>query len=189
MSLFDKPSLKIVVASGNPVKVSAVLGGLQLMLPGVIIETVSISVPSGVADQPITDEETLTGALNRVQNAKEAHREADAWVGIEGGVDYLHGELATFAWVVIQTEDLVGKARSGTFFLPKSVQALVEQGLELGKANDQIFSRTNSKQKGGAIGILTDDVLDRKQLYEQAVILALVPHKNKELYLPDTSIV
>ncbi|AMM51833.1 inositol monophosphatase [Rufibacter sp. DG15C] len=185
--MFDKPSLKVVVASGNPVKVSAALGGLQQMLPHATIETVSVTVPSGVADQPMTDAETLTGALNRVQNAKEAHPEADAWVGIEGGVDYLQGELATFAWVVIQTEDLVGKARSGTFFLPKAVQELVEQGMELGAANDQIFSRTNSKQKGGAIGILTHEVLDRKQLYEQAVILALVPHKNRELYLSESS--
>ncbi|QHL85923.1 non-canonical purine NTP phosphatase [Nibribacter ruber] len=187
MSLFNKPTLKVVVASGNPVKVSAALAGMQKMMPGASIETVSVSVPSGVADQPMTDEETLAGALNRVQNAKEANPLADAWVGIEGGVDYLQGELATFAWVVIQTEDLVGKARSGTFFLPKTVQELVEQGLELGKANDQIFSRINSKQKGGAIGILTDEVLDRKQLYEQAVVLALVPHKNRELYLPETA--
>ncbi len=52
------------------------------------------------------------------------------------------------------------------------------QGLNLGDADDQVFRRTNSKQGSGAVGLLTDDVVTRTTLYEQAVILALIPFKN-----------
>ncbi|WP_192820389.1 inosine/xanthosine triphosphatase [Rufibacter sp. LB8] len=175
-------SKKVVVASANPVKVQAALAGLQRMFPHDQFEAVPLEVPSGVADQPMTDQETLQGALNRVENAFTQRPEADFWIGLEGGVEQVHHELASFAWVVVKAGTTWGKARSGTFFLPQKVADLVNQGVELGPANDQIFSQVNSKQKGGAIGILSHGALGRKELYEQAVVLALVPFQNPELY-------
>ena len=172
----------VVVASTNPVKINAALGGLKRMFPEAEFKAQPVSVPSGVADQPMSDAETLEGATNRVNNAFAAHPDADFWIGIEGGVYSINKELAAFAWVVIRSKTLSGKARSGTFFLPRAVTELVEQGIELGTADDMVFNHSNSKQKGGAIGILTGDVLDRKELYEQAVVLALVPFKNEQLY-------
>lgn len=177
----------VVVASANPVKVNAALGGLQRMFPDVAFKTVPVNVPSGVADQPMTDAETLEGATNRVQNAFDAHPSADFWIGIEGGVSSIDGELAAFAWVVVRSKELAGKARSGAFFLPRAVTELVEQGIELGTADDMVFNHSNSKQKGGAIGILTGNVLDRKELYEQAVVLALVPFRNEQLYAANST--
>ncbi|MGV3539625.1 MAG: inosine/xanthosine triphosphatase [Rufibacter sp.] len=173
---------KVVVASTNPVKVNAALAGLQRMFPDEKFVAEPVYVPSGVADQPMTDEETLQGALNRVANAHTAVPGADFYVGLEGGVAPMADELASFAWIVVRSGDKLGKARTGTFFLPKQVAELVAQGVELGTANDQIFSQVNSKQKGGAVGILTNGVLDRKELYEQAVLLALVPFKTQGLY-------
>lgn len=179
----ENKTYNVIVASKNPVKVNAALGGLQRMFPETEFIPEPVNVPSGVADQPMTEQETLQGALNRVANAKELYPEADFWIGIEGGIDTIDGELAAFAWVVVQDREQLGKARSGTFFLPQKVRELVEQGVELGIANDRIFSHSNSKQKGGAIGILTNNVVDRRELYEQAVVLALLPFRNKSLYL------
>ena len=174
--------LSVIVASKNPVKLSAASDGLKRMFPAQSFSFYSVSVPSGVADQPMNDAETLQGAINRVNNAQKAHPDADLWIGLEGGVEPMHGELAAFAWIVVRSRDILGKARSGAFFLPRAVKELVEQGVELGVADDMVFNRQNSKQAGGAIGILTDNALDRRELYEQAVMLALVPFKNKELY-------
>lgn len=56
------------------------------------------------------------------------------------------------------------------------------EGKELGEADDLVFGQTNSKQANGAVGILTDNVLTRTTFYEPAVILALIPFKNPELY-------
>ena len=152
------------------------------MFPEEEFEERPVEVPSGVADQPMSDEETLTGAKNRVSNAYAANPQADFWVGIEGGVEHLDGGLAAFAWVMVRSGDRTGKARSGAFFLPPAVQELVIKGVELGTADDIVFGRTDSKRAGGAIGLLTHNVLDRRQLYEQAVVLALVSFRNEELY-------
>ena len=174
--------ISIVVASTNPVKVNAALGGFQQMFPGAEIKTKPVAVPSDVRDQPMSDDETYTGASNRAQNARKEHPQADFWIGIEGGIQTVKGELTAFAWVVVHSQNLEGKARSGAFFLPLAVAELVEQGIELGIADDMVFGSKNSKQAGGAVGLLTQNVLDRKQLYEQAVVLALVPFKNEQLY-------
>ncbi len=153
-----------------------------------------VDVPSGVSHQPMTDAETLTGARTRAGNARTAHPGADFWVGIEGGVE-IRGEgegekrrkgeeerMHAFAWVVILGRDLTGEARTGTFQLPPEISRLVRQGVELGHADDLVFQRSNSKQKDGAIGILTDGLIDRTAYYVHAVLLALVPFKKPELY-------
>ena len=45
-----------------------------------------------------------------------------------------------------------------------------------------IFGRTNSKQGNGAIGILTNDLVTRTDLYEHAVLLALAPFITPDYY-------
>lgn len=161
-----------------------------------------VDVPSGVSHQPMTDAETLTGARTRAGNARTAHPEADFWVGIEGGVEERMKDapmrtvatppseggrmkdegMHAFAWVVILSRDLTGEARTGTFQLPPEITRLVREGVELGHADDIVFQRSNSKQKDGAIGILTDGLIDRTAYYVHAVMLALVPFKKRELY-------
>ena len=151
------------------------------MFPSETFTAEGISVPSGVSDQPMTDTETLQGAFNRANNARTAHPDAHYWVGIEGGCEEKHGELWTFAWVVVLGAASVGKARTGAFMLPLEVANLVCSGIELGIADDQVFGRSNSKQTNGAVGLLTADLINRQQYYEHAVVLALVPFKNPNL--------
>ena len=176
----------IALASHNPVKIQATLNAFRRMFPGERFEVEGLTVSSGAPAQPMSDEETLQGAIQRAENAAAVLPEADYWVGIEGGVEDEDGETAAamvaFAWVVVRSGDRVSKARTGTFFLPAPVADLVRQGKELGEADDIIFGRSNSKQENGAIGLLTGNVIDRTGLYEHAVVLALVPFKNVGLY-------
>jgi inosine/xanthosine triphosphatase len=174
---------KIIVASLNPVKVRAALQGFHRMFPGVEFKVDTVSVLSSVSDQPESSRETLNGALARASNAAEACPEADYWVGIEGGVEKDGSEVSAFAWVVVKDKSgRAGKGRTGTFYLPRAVAELIAQGKELGEADDLVFKRANSKQDNGAVGILTGNVIDRTRLYEEAVILALMPFKNYDLY-------
>lgn len=152
------------------------------MFPEEAFAIQTVSSPSGVKEQPTSSEEALLGARNRSRQARDQMPDADYWIGIEGGIEELDGEMAAFAWIVIHSASRCGEARTGTFFLPERVANLVRQGMELGEADDVVFNRSNSKQENGAIGILTGDILDRTQLYEHAVILALVPFKNPALY-------
>ncbi len=173
---------RLVIASNNPVKLRAALAGFQLAFPAEQFQTSSVSLPSGVPDQPVGNHQTLQGALNRAQAARAVLPEADYWIGIEGGVEWDGPDLYAFAWVVVCSQTLTGRGRTGTFLLPPQVAQLVGQGMELGHADDIVFQRSNSKQEDGAIGLLTRNLLDRAGLYEHAVLLALVPFFNPELY-------
>lgn len=146
-------------------------------------EVEGVSIPSLVSDQPKSDAETFSGAINRADNAYREYSNADFWVGIEGGIEENNSDMEAFAWVVIRARDGgVGKARTGTFFLPAQIAKLIREGKELGEADNIVFGRINSKSENGAVGILTDNVIDRTKYYTEAVILALIPFKNKELY-------
>lgn len=174
--------IPIIVASQNPVKIACVKGAFRKVLDVTGMEFIGTSVPSQVSAQPLTDKETLLGAQNRVKNARDKHPNAEYWVGIEGGIEIKNGEMSAFAWVVIESRNQSGKARTGVFYLPNKIAELVRADVELGHADDIVFQRKNSKQKDGAIGILTKGVIDRTLYYEQAVIMALIPFINPELY-------
>lgn len=174
---------KIIIASKNPVKIRATKIAFEKMFPAEEFEFQGISVPSGVSDQPKNDPETFLGALNRAENVFNERSEADFFVGIEGGIEENNSEMEAFAWIVVKTKkDETSKAKTSTFFLPPRIVELIKQGKELGEADDIVFSKTNSKQENGAVGILTDNIIDREKYYEQAIILALIPFKNRELY-------
>ncbi|MFC2026045.1 inosine/xanthosine triphosphatase [Chloroflexota bacterium] len=158
------------------------LDGFERMFPGKVFKIKTVSTPSGVGDQPFSDKDTLRGAFNRANNAFQKIKDADFWVGIEGGVEPREGGLIAFAWIVVWSKVMVGKGRTGTFFLPPVVVDLIHQGKELGEADDIVFNRTDSKRENGAIGILTGDVINRAKLYEQGVILSLIPFVNPEIY-------
>jgi inosine/xanthosine triphosphatase len=172
----------IVIASKNPVKIRAIQQGFERMFPGELIEYQAVTVPSGVSEQPGSNMEALRGACNRVENAQKEYPDADYWAGIEGGVEELEEELTAFAWVIIRSKERLGKSRTGTFILPQAVSEHVRRGMELGAADDIIFGEFNSKQKNGAVGLLTRNAIDRTSFYTEAVILALIPFKNPHLY-------
>lgn len=175
---------KIIVASKNPVKIKAALQGFQEMFPNEDFMAEGIPIPSGVNDQPMGDEETFIGAMNRARGAQKAQPVADFWVGIEGGnILQKDNEMETMAWVVVfNRQGQMGKARSAGFFLPPRIVELVLQGYELGHADDIVFGVENSKQTTGSTGLLTDNVMNRMRFYLPTVILALIPFKKPALY-------
>ncbi len=174
--------MKVVVASENPVKVSATRKAFEALFPSEEIEITALSVASGVSDQPVSDAETRRGAMNRASIASEAIQHADFWVGLEGGIEAIDDQLMAFAWMHVKgSNGFLGQARTPTLPLPPGVKALVDEGLELGEANDRVFSTLNSKQGGGAFGLLTDGRLTRESIYAQTMLLALMPFAN-ELY-------
>jgi len=173
---------RLVVASQNPVKVRAVELGFERMFPGQRMELQAVKGESDVPDQPMSSIEALEGATNRAEVARTVVPDADYWVGIEGGIEDSHLGMRAFAWIVVMSRKCQGHGRTATFFLPEKVAELVRSGMELGDANDKVFGRSNSKQVNGAIGLLTGNVVDRTALYEQGVIMALVPFRNEGLY-------
>ena len=174
--------MQIIVGSQNPVKIRAVESAFEQVFPQTLFQISGCEAISGVSDQPMSDGETLLGAQNRADDCQRQHPEADYWVGLEGGCQFEGDALEAYAWMVIRTQNQVGKARTAAFILPNAVAQLVRQGLELGDADDQVFGQKNSKQRGGAVGLLTRNIIDRQSYYEHALILALIPFLHTDLY-------
>lgn len=173
----------VLVASLNPVKTEAIRDGFQKVFPDHHFDIIPVNTPSGVSDQPIGMNETLKGAVNRVEYLFRTQGKANFYAGIEGGVTIQDDEMYAFAWVVVRDQKgVISKAQTGHFQLPPRVRKLVEQGVELGHAMDRVFGLHNSKQESGAVGVLTDQVIDRKHYYVHAVILALIPFLKPELF-------
>ncbi|MCA9354555.1 MAG: DUF84 family protein [Candidatus Kaiserbacteria bacterium] len=174
---------KVIVGSNNPVKLEATERAFTAAFPGEQFSFFTHSAPSGVSDQPMGDDETKLGAENRAAACREAYPDADYFVGLEGGLILLDDEYWTSAWMCVQ--DTAGKisfGRTGAFLLPPRVSELIDQGEELGVATDIAFNETNSKHKGGAVGVLTNDVVNRADYYFQPLIFALIPFVKPELY-------
>lgn len=174
---------KVIVASTNLVKIEAARLGFVKMFPQDKFEFEGVSVASGVSDQPMTEEETVTGAKNRARNAQNEKPVADYWIGIEGGIGDKDNKMTAFAWIhCISKDGIESTGKTGSFFLPLKVASLIREGKEFSEADDIVFGRENSKQSNGTIGILTNDVITRTSYYTEAIILALIPFKNPELY-------
>jgi inosine/xanthosine triphosphatase len=206
----DAPRRRIAVAVGskNPVKMNAVSSTFLAYWPDAEIELSSHDVASGVRDQPWGDTETRQGALNRAEAAWSAHliqsgAPPDFAVGLEGGVteeDWashttpgLPGtSVSCFAYMAIMATSPSGGAprwgvaRTASFALPSRIVGLMRGNppMELGDADDAVFSDTNSKQKGGTVAKLTNGLISRTAYYEHALHLALVPfaHEDSGLY-------
>ena len=171
--------MKIVVASRNPVKIDAATRAFETLFPDAILEVIPVDVDSGAGDQPDSDEATRQGARTRALNSRRAEPDADFWVGLEGGVEIIDQQLMAFAWMSVQGRvGDVSEARSTTLPLPPAVKELLTGGMELGEANDRVFSTVNSKQSGGAYGLLTDGLYTREGIYAQTMIIALIPFVN-----------
>ncbi len=181
---------KIVVGSTNPVKIEAVRRVAQRVWRAVHVE--GIAAESGVSVQPLSDEESIAGAIQRAQQALALHKAtlpADgSWaetlgVGVEGNtVDTAYGMFST-AWIaVIDTTGQIGLGSSGRFALPDSVAAAIRDGGELGPLMDQLIGGHNIKQKQGAVGIFTHGLLGRTEALEVGVICALCRFVAPEFY-------
>ena len=175
--------MKVVVGSKNPVKVNATRVALKQVLgTGDDIVVVGVDAPSLVADQPMTEAETRLGAVNRVK-ACLAEYKANWYVAIEGGVDKFTDGPATFAYVAICNGEHWSVGRSANLPLPEMVYASLTAGEELGDVMDKLFDTHNIKQKGGAIGLLTNHLATRQSVYELAIILTMAKFNFLPLYI------
>ena len=177
--------MKIIVGSKNPVKVNAASNALGKVLgekyPGVTIEVSGTDAPSLVSDQPMTETETREGALNRVKACINKYQ-ADWYVAIEGGVDNFVDGPATFAYIAICNGQEWSVGRSANLPLPPSVYQSLIDGDELGDVMDKLFNTDNIKQKGGAIGLLTNHQATRQSVYELAITLAMAKFNYLAMY-------
>jgi len=156
--------VKIAIGTKNPTKVKAVNDAFASFIEA---EFISTNVPSNVSAQPLTDLETLTGAINRAKNALEAER-ADLGVGLEGGLIKTDFGYFLCNWGAIYVKDqqpiIAGGAR---IVVPDEIGELVFSGRELGDVMDIYARKKNVRHNEGAIGIFTNGIVDRTTMFKE----------------------
>jgi inosine/xanthosine triphosphatase len=158
--------INVIIAIGtkNPTKVNAVKTAFDAYLSG---EFVSTNVPSNVSAQPLTDSETMTGAINRAKNALEAEN-AQIGVGLEGGL--VKTEVGYFLcnWGAVVDRQLQPIVAGGArILIPEEIGSLVFNGNELGDVMDLYVKKHNVRQNEGAIGIFTNGIVDRTTMFTE----------------------
>lgn len=197
--------MHVVVASKNPTKLAGVTDAFQRVFFNASIDealtVTGVRVDSGVGEQPVGDEQTMQGALQRAEAARVAQPEADYWVGVEGGVVWHpapvtgaglspesgtgteQAELECMAWVaVLGADGRVGKARSNGFLLPPAMAALIASGVKQDLADNQVLGRADSGTTNGTVGYLSHNLITRTHYTADTVILALAPFVHPEHY-------
>ena len=168
------------VGSTNPVKLAAVSSVLGRITRDARVE--SVNVRSTVRDQPFGDDETIRGALARAHGARKAVG-AQLGIGIEGGVVDIENVMRTCAWAaVVDGDGREGVGGSLAMPLPAAVAKLVREGMELGHAMDRLTGEHNTKQRQGAVGILTAGLVDRQAAYEVILTYALARFLTPDLW-------
>lgn len=131
---------------------------------------------------PMSDDECITGARNRAVLAQQ-RLDANLGIGLEGGVNQETAGLMLLGWVVIIGEDgREGVGGGARLPLPAKIAKRVLSGEELGPVMDEILGQTDVKQRGGAVGALTNGLVLRSETFAVAVAYALAPFVSANLY-------
>ncbi|KAJ3231097.1 hypothetical protein HDU81_004038 [Chytriomyces hyalinus] len=165
----------VVVGTTNPAKLSAVTIALKELFPDRAQDLIvrGVSVKSGVSDQPMSDEETILGATNRAKRALESDAEADFGIGVEGGCQKIGDKYFEGGWtVVVDRNGVIGVGSSARYELSAKIMDKLLQGIELATVIDDISGETDVRSKGGAMGILTNGLLNRDTCYVHGIYFA-----------------
>lgn len=161
--------LSIAIASGNPAKVEPVSTVLNTL--GLQFTLSSIAADSGVSAQPMTLSETRLGAINRAQAASAGF---DIGIGLEGGVYELEGQMYLCNWGALATADgRIYTAAGAQIPLPGEIAEKLLDGHELGPVMDVYANEVGIRHHKGAIGILTGELVNRHEMFEQIVKLLM----------------
>ncbi len=141
------------------------------------IEIVPVSVPSGVPEMPMGEEEGLAGAANRARAALQLTG-ADLGLGLEGGVVIVDREeplLLLRNWAAAWDGARLWYGCGPGIQLPVELSRAILHGEELGVAIDRYAGQQDVRSGRGTFGVLTADLLDRAHAFEDAVLAALAP--------------
>ncbi len=176
----------INLGSKNQVKIDAlaeIIKDYQFLQHSTIVP---LDAPSRVYRQPMCIEETIIGAKNR---AKGAFKDCNLSFGIESGLIAIPhtntGYMDICACVVYDGHNQ-STGLSCAFELPPQVtKELLENGADINEAFYKCGYTSNPKlgSAEGAIGMLTNGRITRKEYTKQAIQMALIQLENYHLYL------
>jgi inosine/xanthosine triphosphatase len=163
----------VAVGSMNPVKIASTRAAFRSLWSAEDWRIEGCDVPSDVPDQPMSDREARRGAWTRANRAIELLN-SDFGIGLEGGLQQIDSRWYNSGWVVaLRNDGLEGTATTLRMMVPLRVMSVVSEGHELGEACDRVFRASDTKQRSGFFGVMSNNTIDRAEAFTDAVIAAL----------------
>jgi inosine/xanthosine triphosphatase len=179
--------IHILVASTRPAKVDAVRAAVEQVaavdsrFKSAAIE--SLEVGAVAPAMPMSDRETLDGARARAAAAARSAVSPFLAIGLEGGLSCEPLETLT-SWAAVTDGVRWGYGSGGRIVLPDAIAREVRGGRELGDVIDAAAG-TAIRGTRGAWGLLTLDLVGRRDAFVTATLAALAPFYNPSLYRDD----
>jgi len=174
--------MKIIVCSKNPVKIAAAQEAFQSHFSEIKVESIDLTNKIDILKQPMTSEETLNSAVNRINIARKL-TQAEYFVSMEGGMaEDKYGYFLTWYVCISDTSGQMSIAGGGRMPIPRSIYSELKENsnLELGDIMDRISNEKNVKQKGGSTAIFTGNRVFRKDVFKRELLMALIPFTSSE---------
>ncbi|TQR18403.1 DUF84 family protein [Psychrobacillus vulpis] len=163
--------MKILIGTNNRAKTKAVQSISSIYYPKASFE--NKDVPSLVSNQPMSNEETRQGAINRAKQLME-NSEATFGIGLEGGVNEMNDTMYICNWGALATSD--GKIFTATgagIPIPEEIAIQLKAGAELGPVMDVYTNKNDIRHDEGAIGVFTDGFVKRSDMFEHIMLLLI----------------
>ncbi|MFX1565330.1 MAG: inosine/xanthosine triphosphatase [Promethearchaeota archaeon] len=164
--------MHVVLGSQNPVKQEAVRQAFELYFDEVSV--ISVGVNSGVQPFPMSESETLQGAINRAKSAHKEKPQANFAIGIEGGLTQFNNTYYIQAIAAVKKSEELSVARSVAIEVSQELVKKIDPTSDTSKHTvDKLLGRNDLFKNEGVMGVLTQKRLTRTQILRDAVICAL----------------
>jgi len=179
-------SIIVNIGTVNPTKIAAVKEAFSLYKEFSNVKFIPIKVHSKVSDQPIKLKDTIKGARNR---AKDSFKNCDYSIGLESGLFKIKeantGYMDICIAVIYDGKRYYMGFGPALEFPKLVIRDILEKGMN---STDSFYHRgyTTKKNVGyeeGIIGVLSRNILSRKEYHKYSIIMALVQLINKRMYL------
>lgn len=179
----------VLVGSTRPAKVEGVREALAIIARvDARFATVTLEphdLTAVAPRMPMSAAEILDGAKRRAEALQAVDNGSQSpvfAVGVEGGVDTVPmpispEELMLQSWAAVTDGERWGYGSGPSLALPSSVASRVAAGEELGDVIDQLAAGAVRGTRG-AWGVLTLDLIGRRDAFRLAVIAAFAPFYN-----------
>lgn len=175
--------MKLIIATTSPPKVQAIEEAIARCpyFSGQDTEILTLKVPSDISDMPTSMTENMLGARNRAENARNIEPDADFWIGMEGGTDFIGEKSYLFGVVYILAKN--GEWHFGVSNMVEVPRIFHEniyyKKKELWPILSEITGVADASKKNGAFGAWTDDMFTRKDQFIFAFLSAIAPFYNQ----------
>ena len=166
--------MKVVVCSKNKAKNAAVDNVLKQFF--LDYEIVPIKTKSKVSETPISDEEGITGCMNRISDAMNQINGADLYIAMEGILSKTFDETYLCGWTIIydRASDSYLSACSSKVRVPREILANLSKDERLSDVVAKYIGSTDEEVSiYGTNGVLTHGCYTREIEFVDSVLCAI----------------